>query len=162
MSFKTLEKTGKAPVARQDAPAGWLFDWHRDFDRMFDDFMGGLPTLFRRDMPVMTPTMNLAESEAAYEVTLDLPGLDEKEVEITLKDGLLVVKGEKKTEHEEKDKTFHLVERGYGAFSRVIRVPGTVEEENITARFDKGVLTITLPRTREAVKEARKIEVKGS
>jgi HSP20 family protein len=162
MSLKTLEKTGKTPATRSDAPVGWLFDWHRDFDRMFEDFMGGLPSMFHRGMPMMTPSMNLAETEKTYEVTIDLPGMDEKDVEITLKDGVLMVKGEKKVEHEEKDKTFHVVERSFGAFSRAIRVPEAVEEDKIAARFEKGVLTISLPRAPEVAKEVRKIEVKGT
>lgn len=171
MTTKVTEKTGTIPVETVRKPeraavptlkSDWLFDWPRDFDRMFDSFLGGLPLAFSRPtfpMVEMTPRMDVSETDTAYEVTVELPGLDEKDITVTVKDGLLTVDGEKKVEHE--DKTHHLMERRYGRFSRSIRLPDGVNEDKIEAGFAKGVLTVTLPREPPAKKESKTIEVKG-
>ena len=103
------------------------------------------------------PRVNLAESETDYEVTLDLPGVDAKDVSVELKDDQLTITGERKSETEESGKTFHRVERRYGKFRRVISVPVPIDEEKITADYSNGVLKVTLPKS-EKVKP-RRIEV---
>ncbi|CAA6604374.1 Heat shock protein HSP20 (modular protein) [Rhodospirillaceae bacterium LM-1] len=173
MSTKTLEKTGKAPVGKAGAakapvsfeyPSGWLFEGLADFDRMFDSFMGGLPML--RDMErslAALPKMDVAKTETGFEVTMDLPGMDEADVKLTLKDGLLTIEGEKKSEAQEKgkDKEYHRVERHHETVMRSLRLPETVDADKITARMEKGVMTVSLPKLPAAAREPRKIEVKG-
>ena len=104
----------------------------------------------------------MAEREGAYEISAELPGLDEKDVEVKLANGLLTIRGEKKEEREEKEKDYYLSERRYGAFTRSFQVPEGVDADKVEARFAKGVLTVTLPKTAEAQKQEKKIEVKAA
>ncbi len=104
------------------------------------------------------PRVNLAESEADYEITLDLPGVDAKDVNVELNDDQLTITGERKSEAEESGKTFHRVERRYGTFRRVITVPAPIDKEKITADYTDGVLRVTLPKSEEV--KPKRIEVK--
>jgi HSP20 family protein len=96
----------------------------------------------------------------AYEITAELPGLDEKNTEVKLANGVLSIKGEKQEEKEEKQKDYYRRERSFGSFERSFQVPNDVEADKIEASFKNGVLSVTLPKTAEAQKEAKKIEVK--
>lgn len=174
MSTKTLEKTGKVPVektARTEVPVsygfpqGWLFEGLADFDRMFDDFLGGLPRMREMEKSFEAlPKMDVAETPSGFEVKMDLPGMDEKDVRVTLKDGMLTVEGETRSEIDEKgkDKEFHRIERHHETVMRSFRLPETVDADKISADMEKGVMTISLPKRPEAAREARKIEVKGA
>lgn len=138
-----------------------------EMDRLFDDFLVGVPALsnMRHSLPtgqVITPALDVKETEKELVVKADLPGIDEKDVQLTLQDGVLSIRGEKKSEHKDERENYHVVERSYGSFQRVIRLPDTVDEDKVEARFDKGVLTITLPKRPEMVKTQKKIEIKGS
>ena len=104
-----------------------------------------------------TPFANLAETEKGYELTLDLPGVSADDVSVELNDGKLIVAGERNAETEEAGKTFHRVERRYGKFRRVLSIPAPVAEDQITADYRDGVLTVTLPKS-EKVK-VKKITV---
>ena len=95
-------------------------------------------------------------------VTAELPGVDEKDVEVTLTDDLLTIKGEKKREQEKKEEAYHAVERSYGSFARSLRLPFAVDQSKVDAKFKKGVLTITMPKPPEAQKSAKKIEIKAT
>jgi HSP20 family protein len=106
------------------------------------------------------PRVNVAETEKAYEVTMELPGIEPKEVKVEVHEGLLSVSGEKKEEKEEKGKTFHRVERHFGAFQRVIPLEVPVNREKVEAKYQEGVLTITVPKMPQA--ETKRIEVKAS
>ncbi len=138
-----------------------------EMDRLFDDFLVGVPALsnLRQSLPmaqVITPALDVKETEKELVVKADLPGIDEKDVQLTLQDGVLSIRGEKKNERKDERENYHLVERNYGSFQRSIRLPGTVDEDKVEARFDKGVLTITLPKRPEMVKAQKKIEIKSS
>ena len=100
------------------------------------------------------------DAEKAYEVTAELPGIDDKNIEVTLSDDVLTIKGEKREEKEEKERNYQLSERLYGAFERSFEMPEGVDTEKVEARFDKGVLKITLPKKPEALKKEKKIEIK--
>jgi len=102
------------------------------------------------------------EGEKDYTVTAELPGLEEKDIEVTVTDHLLTIKGEKSYEKEEKDKDHRVSERAYGSFQRAFTMPDGVDAEKITAALAKGVLTITMPKTAAAQKPAKKIEVKAA
>ena len=104
----------------------------------------------------------MKETEKELVVKADLPGIDEKDVQLTIQDGVLTMRGEKKSERKDDRENYHLVERSYGSFQRSIRLPDTIDEDKIAARFDKGVLTVTLPKRPELVKAEKKIEIKSS
>ncbi|TIT27253.1 MAG: Hsp20/alpha crystallin family protein, partial [Mesorhizobium sp.] len=97
-----------------------------------------------------------------YEITVELPGIDEKNVEIKLANRILTLKGEKKEEKEEKDNDYYLSERRYGSFQRSFQLPEGVDADKIDATFAKGVLTVKLPKTAEAQKAEKKITVKAA
>lgn len=174
MSTKTMEKTGATPVEKTvrdkvpdlyDLPRSWLFEGFDGFDRMFDAFLGRLPHLreMERSLTAM-PKMDVVETEGGFEVKMDLPGMDEGDVKVTLKDGMLTVEAEKKSEAKEeaKDMTIHRFERHHETVMRSVRLPETVDEDKITAHLDKGVITILMPKRPEVRKTERKIEVKGA
>ena len=103
--------------------------------------------------------MDVTETEKELEITAELPGLEEKDVDITLSDGVLTIRGEKKADHEEKGKDFHMVERSYGAFARSLQLPAGVDPNTIKASLDKGVLKVSMPKKMADVK---KIPVKAA
>jgi len=173
---KEVSKTKKA--AKVPAPAGaeWSFapfmDLRQRMDRMFDEMMGDwhMPSLRRFDPFAALPNVgeraglvdvrfDVSSSDTALEITAELPGLDEKDVDVTLSEGMLTIKGEKKSEREEKKKDYHLTERRYGSFMRSFRVPESVDQSKIKASFDKGVLSITMPKRPEAKSKEKKIAV---
>jgi HSP20 family protein len=142
-----------------------------DLDRMFDSFLltpfsrrlFEIEPLRRRGMLAgdVTPRMDVVETEQAIALTAELPGITEKDVEISIAEGMLTIRGEKRQEHDEKTGDYHLSERSYGSFTRSLRLPENVDEEHIEATVEKGVLTVTIPKTAMPTPEARKIEVKG-
>jgi HSP20 family protein len=133
---------------------------HREIDQLFDDFTRGFPTF--GDSGVMPVNLDMAETDKAFEVTAELPGARPEDIEISLSDGVLYVKGEKKTEKEDKQKNYHMMERSYGAFQRSFRLPTEVDPDKVEARFENGLLKITLPKAPQAQSKVRKIEVKPS
>ena len=142
---------------------------HREMDRLFDAVLlgdgGGLemrmPGLWgRAETPV--PRVDETEDDKAYHVAVELPGLEEKDIEVTLTDGALNIRGEKKAEKEEEGETFYRRERRYGAFRRTLPIPGEVDEAKVKAAFHNGVLKIDLPKTETAKSKIRHIEVKAA
>jgi HSP20 family protein len=103
-----------------------------------------------------------ARTPKSIVIEAELPGVEEKDVSVTIANGLLTIKGEKKDQHEEKDETHYFSERSYGAFERCLRLPDTIDETKVNATFDKGVLRITAAKKPEAVKAERKIEISKS
>lgn len=110
----------------------------------------------------IVPAMDLAERDDAYEISAELPGLDEEDIEIKLSNGTLTIRGEKTEESEEREKEYYLSERRYGSFHRSFQVPEGVDTDRIDATFAKGVLTVTLPKSMEAQKNEKKIGVKAA
>jgi HSP20 family protein len=108
------------------------------------------------------PAVDVIEGEKAYELTAELPGMDEKNVEVKVVNDTLTIKGEKQEEKEEKEKDYYLHERTFGSFERSFDIPEGVDAAKIEASFKKGVLTVTLPKKLEAQKPAKKIEVKAA
>lgn len=170
-------KTEQKGAEKTAAPQAWhpFETLHREIDRLFDDFGRDFwRSPFRRSAfdiePfwggeakfVTAPAVDIAEKDNAYEITADLPGLDEKNIEVQLSNGNLTIKGEKKEEKEEKKKDFYLQERRFGSFERTFGVPEGVDTDKVEASFKKGVLTVTLPKKPEAQKPAKKIDVKAA
>lgn len=139
---------------------------HRDMDRLFEGIWseGGesslLPEVWSRGN--MVPQLDVTEDEKAFQVKVDLPGLDEKDMDITLSDRVLTIRGEKKEEKENKDENYYRRERAQGSFLRRIEVPAAVDESKIEASFKKGVLTVRLPKTKEAQEKVKRIAVKAA
>lgn len=153
------EKAGKSGKAVEPTPqrASLLepwFDLRGEMDRMFEDFFGRSFPMFprlRAAMPeTVVPDVDVTENDKAITIAAELPGLDEKDVELTLRDGVLILKGEKSFEREEEEENVYVSERRYGSFQRSFRLPPSVDEDKISADFDKGVLTITLPKSQAA------------
>jgi len=175
------EATTKVPVKTEKASAPMPQVWHpfetlrREVDRLFEDFDGGFwRSPFRRSLfdiePFRraetgfgaVPAVDVTETDKAYEITAELPGMDEKNLEVKLANGVLTIKGEKQEEKEEKKKDYYLRERSYGSFERNFQVPEGVDADKIEAGFKKGVLTLTLPKSAEAQKAEKKIAVKAA
>jgi len=135
--------------------------FRRQMDRLFEDFWGetGLMSRFAAGEAAFLPRVDIAESDKEVVVTAELPGLSEKDVEVSLSQGQLVLSGQKKSEREEKDKSFHLVERSYGSFKRVVDLPVALQEDKAQASFKNGVLTVKVPKSAEA--KSRKIQIQG-
>ena len=140
--------------------------FHRSMTRMLDDMMQGWDSGFAapwaRSAGALMPSVAEAEDEKGYFVTVELPGMDEKDVEVTLNDGMLTIRGEKKLDKDEEGKDFFRSERSYGAFRRVLALPVEVDPAKIEATFCKGVLKISMPKTREAQRKIRHIDVKAA
>jgi HSP20 family protein len=139
-------------------------------DRLFDDFTGGLfgrslfdPMPFRRTEAAFRtmPAFDVAETDKAYEIKAELPGLDEKDIEVKVANGVLSIKGEKQEEKEEKEKDYYRRERSFGSFEHSFQLPDDIEDNKIEANFKSGVLSVTLPKSAEARQQAKKIEVKS-
>lgn len=134
------------------------FDWRNPLRRSAFD----LEPLWRRELSwAQTPAVNVVEKDKSYEITAELPGLDEKNVEVKIANGMLTIRGEKKEEKEEKRKDYFLSERHYGSFERQFQIPPAVDAGKIEAGFKNGVLTVTLPKTAEAQSTEKKIAVKA-
>jgi HSP20 family protein len=129
----------------------------REMDNLWDRFSGERPIEWLGGE--WTPSLDVSETKEKVVMKAEVPGLDPKEIDIALSDGVLTLKGEKKREREEKDENYHLVERSYGSFSRSVRLPAEVQEDKVKASYKDGVLTITLPKTERAKERAIKIEV---
>jgi HSP20 family protein len=125
------------------------------FDRFFDDW--DFPTLFS-EKNEWTPAFDIAENDKEYVVSAELPGIDIKDVEISISDGILSVKGEKKQEKEDKSEGYHWVERHYGSFNRSFRILGKVESDKVDASYKDGILKVLLPKAERT--ETKKIEIK--
>lgn len=168
--LKVEPKSAPAPAAPAPAAAAPFDQLRREIENVFDSFRTGFPfarRAFDFDLPftragALAPATDMTERDTAYEISAELPGLDEKDVEVKLSGGILTLKGEKKEEREEKQKDYYLSERRYGAFTRSFRVPDGVDADKVEARFAKGVLTVTLPKTPKAQGEDKTIPVTGA
>jgi HSP20 family protein len=160
----------KAAPAEANVPDVWR-SFRGEMDRLFDRF--GFPSLRRMlDMEpgwrpassfsFSAPAIDMSEDDKAYKISAELPGLDAKDVDLSISGDTLILKGEKRQEKEEKEKNYYFSERAYGSFQRAFELPSSVDREKIAADYSKGVLTITLPKTPDAQKQQKKIEVKSS
>ncbi len=150
-----------APIKTQsvaERPSGNLFaSLQREIDRVFDDFTRGWPS-FHMTNADLTPRMDIAETDKEIEISAELPGLEEKDVQVHVADNVLTIKGEKKAEKEQKDKNYHMVERSYGSFYRTLNLPAGINADAIKANLANGVLKVTVPKP--AAAQAKKVEVK--
>ena len=135
-----------------------------EMDRVFGSFLGRgfdrFPVLLKgEDSASVMPSIDVRETQTEFVVEAELPGMDEKDVSLTLNNGVLSLKGEKKSEREEKKDDYHLTERSYGSFQRSFRVADSVDADKVKATFEKGVLKITLPKRTDAVTAEKRISI---
>ena len=167
---EVTERGGSAAPARRGLPFSPLAELHREVDRLFDEFMGEFRPWRSRvgfwgdGEGAVAPKIDVSETDKEVQVTADMPGMDEKDIEVTLADGILTIKGERKAEKEEKDekKSYHRIERSYGLYSRSIALPSEVDENKVKADFTKGVLTIKMPKSAQAKSKVKKISIKAA
>jgi len=173
------EDTSKIPVTTDKAapselrPRRPLESLRQEIDRLFDDF--GIGTWrspfrssffdmdpFRRAKAAFSgmPAVDVTETEKGYKIVAELPGMDEKNIEVKIANGMLTIKGEKQEEKEEEKQDYYVRERSFGSFERTFQVPDGVDIEKVDASFKKGVLTVTLPKTAEALKAEKKVPVR--
>lgn len=142
---------------------------HDDIDRLFGRYFGGtrMPSLLGPEVGSLAFSQNFAqmdisESEDAIDITVDVPGMEVKDIDVTLADNILTIKGTRKTEAEEKKDDYFRVERSYGSFQRRVELPSEVNENKIDASVKKGVLRLHLPKTERAKAHEKKIAIKAS
>jgi HSP20 family protein len=169
----------KLPIAKKPNEPALVGEVWRPFealrkevDRLFEDFgddswrrpfrsLAGFEKGWAQKFAA-TPAADVAETDKAYEITAELPGIDQKNIEVNVASGGITIKGEKKEETEEKKKDYYVSERRYGSFERYFGLPEGVDADKIEATFKNGVLKVILPKTAEAQKAAKKIEVKAA
>ncbi len=125
---------------------------------LFDEFFNDIDRGFSLGASSFVPSLNVSETDSAYKVTAELPGLDEKDFEVTIEDNILRLKGEKKHESEDKEDHYHRYESSYGSFERVLRLPNAIDSDACKAKFKNGVLTLTIPKT-EAGLRVKKLKI---
>jgi HSP20 family protein len=140
-------------------------EFQKEMNRLFDNFSENMFSLspMKWNMPEISasyPKMDVSETDKDFKVTAELPGMDEKDIDVSISNEVLTIKGEKKAEKEEKKPNYYRMERSYGTFQRSIPLPMEVEKDQVQASFKKGVLSIVLPKSEKAVKESKKIEIK--
>jgi HSP20 family protein len=149
------------PWRRRDA----LADFQRSMSRMMRDFFEEEPALLSTadwtdGNGAFVPRLDMQETEDKITLSAELPGMSDKDVEVSLDKEYLTIKGEKKEEKESKSAGRCFTERSYGSFERTLRLPTSVEKDKISAKFDKGVLTVEVPKSLEAKKEVKRIPIK--
>lgn len=171
------DKPSKAPAKPEESSRSLgeghpLSTLRREIERLFDDFslsswqrpsrsMFDVEPFWRGELGfAKMPAVDITERDKSYEVTAELPGIDEKDIDVKFADGVLTIKGEKKEETEEKQKDYYRSERRFGSFQRSFRVPDGVEADKIEANFKNGILSVVLPKSAEAQKREKKIEIK--
>jgi HSP20 family protein len=145
-------------LTRRNQTSDWPAVWNMEdeINRMFEQF--GKPFGWVADQGRYAPAMDVRETDEAYIVEADVPGMKKDDVHIEVADNVLTIKGERKDEKEEKDKNYHRVERLFGSFARSVALPAGIDAGKVSAKFDNGVLTVTLPKPEE--RKPRRVEVK--
>ena len=135
----------------------------QEVDKLFNDFTTDFPLAGRWNKNgSLAMQVDVAETDKTLEVTAELPGVNEKEIDVSLAGDMLTIKAEKKSDREEKTKDYHLVERSYGTFERSMRLPFKADPAKIEAKFDKGVLKLVVQKPADAQTKTQKIEVKAA
>jgi HSP20 family protein len=153
---------GGAPVSRYRDP---FAEMRAEMDRLFDTFLGrgffGRPAPSGSAEPAvaLSPNIDIRENDKEIIVEAELPGIDEKDIQVILRDGVLSLKSEKKSERDEKKDTYHMIERSFGSFKRSFELPDTTDQDQIKADFNNGVLRVVIPKRAEAAKAEKKIPI---
>lgn len=139
-----------------------LTSLHREIDKVFNDFHRGfgLPKTWPVGESGFSPSLDVVETDKSIEVTTELPGVAEADVEVTIVDDVLTIRGEKKAEKKEEKSDYRMVERSYGSFQRSLRLPFQTDADKIDAQFKDGVLKVVLPKPPEAETKTKKVAIK--
>lgn len=139
-----------------------IFSLHRDMNRLFDQVMGGGLAQSGQGAAgsVISARMNVVETDGEVRVEAELPGVTENDIDVSLDDDVLTIRGEKRFERRDEKERHHFVERSYGTFQRAVRLPFPVDPEQVQARFENGVLTVTLPKSAQQDR-TRRIQVQS-
>ena len=171
--FKREEETqgSMVPVTRQDARGNYpasLARFHDEFDQLFESFLQGFPlapSMFPR-MPraiagstLIKPSVDIAASDKAYTITAEVPGVDEKQINVEIQGDTLIIRGQKEHQKEEKKNDYYCVERSYGSFQRQLSLPEDADADRIKAAYKQGVLTLTVPRKAAMARAVKQIDV---
>lgn len=162
------KRESRMPIRREEARDPYVALRER-MDRVMDEFLGGLDVWpstwavrpFEWRMGAFTPSIDIRDEDNQIKIEAELPGLADKDVEITLSEDTLIITGEKKQEEKQKEKNYYRMERSYGSFKRTIPLPVDIDRDKVEAHFKNGVLDITLPKTKEAVESTKKIPIKA-
>ena len=158
------KKNDESALAMRRRETDPFAQFSREIDRMFDGMLGDWTrpmNLLDRSLGSWMPQIDVRETAKEIRVAAELPGLEEKDIQVSLLDGALTIKGEKSEEHEEEKGDVHRSERQYGMFERTIPLPSEVDFEKVNATFKKGVLKVTLPKTKEAQSNRRVIPIQS-
>jgi len=167
MSIKDMvPRFGRKPLPVRQEEADPYRDFQRQMNRLFDDFFGDFLPAERPDGPgwapgAFVPRVDVAETDTEVKVTAELPGMDENDITVELQDGVLTLRGEKKSEQEEKGKNWFRREQSWGAFHRAIELPAGVEDDQAKAQFKKGVLTFTAPKRPEEQARRQRVAIEA-
>lgn len=159
-----------AEEKKSNVPSMWSSGVFDDFRKEMDDLISGFfgnerrwpaPSKAWANLPagVVNPAIDVTENDNEITLTAELPGLAEEDVDLTVREGMITLKGEKKHERDEEKDNVHVTERSYGSFQRSMPVPDRVDADQISAKFDKGVLKVVMPKKPEAKASARKIDI---
>lgn len=152
-------RSGLSPFGRDP-----FASFRREMDRLFDDFFAPAETrsfAAPAQAAMISPSIDVHEDEQAYIVSAELPGIEQKDIELNLRDNVLTVCGEKRSEHKEEEAGRRYAERSYGRFERTIPFPAEIDADHVEASCQNGVLKIRLPKSTRAQEKARRIEIKG-
>jgi HSP20 family protein len=144
---------------REVAPFSDFERMRREMDRLWESFYEGGLRKRAGETGEWLPSLDVAETKNEIVVKAEVPGMDPKDIDISLSDGVLTIKGEKKQDREEKEEDYHLIERSYGTFTRSVQLPKGVQGNKVSASYKDGVLKVTLPKSEEAKKKEVKIKV---
>lgn len=159
----TVWRRSELPLRRAEDHS--FFALQREMNRMFDDFFRGfdlMPFGDGRNLSLFIPPVDIREDEKEVKIQVELPGMEEKDIDVTVSESALTIRGERKDKREDKGEHYWQKEMNYGSFSRVIPLPEGVDTEKVDARFKNGILTVALPWLEEAKKRVKKIAVKAN
>lgn len=151
------------PVSDSERSNRSLVSLQRDINHVFEDFWRNVENGWNgRDdmMSLSSPSTDVTETDTSVDVSMELPGMTEKDIDISLSKNEMTIRGEKKIEHQEERKGVYMSERMFGSFYRTVPLPGGVDAEKAEAKFKNGVLTVSVPKTAEAQSKVKRIPVK--
>jgi HSP20 family protein len=164
MDMKSLMPFGRSPAPTRSSGEDDPFSlMRREMDRLIESFSRDWPVPAATRGGFLSPKVDVAETDKGLEISAELPGIDQKDIALDLADGVLTIKAEHKVEKEQKDEKrhYHLVERSHGSYLRRFAIPFEPEADKVSASFEKGVLHITVPRSKSAEKQVKKIKING-
>jgi HSP20 family protein len=158
----TVHKGTEEALTERRGVANPISTFRQEMDKLVESFFGGLDFHpFGKRSGTFMPQVDVADTDKEIKVSVELPGLDDKDVEVSLTKETLTIKGEKKEEKEEKGKDYYRSERSFGSFTRTIPLPVAIDVEKAAASFKKGVLTVNLPKTKQVINETKKVAIKA-